>query len=409
MIIEVAKNDLKENLDIAQATLGNGPDITSHFLFEKIGETVFISSCNPPRLFSSVPLKGIKVEGEGDFTIEGKRLLQSINAVEGLLKIECEEGNVTIKSDRGSISFPSLDPSAFPPWRGMFGDAEEKVSISADVLSDTISSTRPYASVDEARRPELAMINFTGGNAFACDGFGLAMARSDDFNQIDLKIHVKDTGAVLKFLKAYEGNTFTQFSSDQAVFLKAEDGGMFGMTSIPFEMPTAITTKYIEAFGWTPRRVWRLSKNDMTNALNFLISGASDSDYKVNMIDPESELINPPRLEMTSLSGKKNISYTLEEVEYEEEVNADFDVESVADLADRMYVSRKVLSLKGEDEESDIESFSFNYKYMKRALDVSDKVVNFGCNKEGEKRGYMIFKQSTPSLVEITCIVGWMV
>src|SRR6056300_1701998 len=102
-MIKIAKNDLKETLGIAQATLGNGPDITSHFLFEKVGETVFISSCNPPRLFSSVPLKGIKVEGEGDFTIEGKRLLQSINAVEGLLKIKCEEGNVTIKSDRGSI------------------------------------------------------------------------------------------------------------------------------------------------------------------------------------------------------------------------------------------------------------------------------------------------------------------
>jgi hypothetical protein len=182
------------------------------------------------------------------------------------------------------------------------------------------------------------------------------------------------------------------------------------MTSIPFNMPEAITTKYIEAFDWTPRRVWRLDKSDLSNALQFLMAGASDSDYKVTMIDPESETLSPPRLEMSSSSGKKNISYSLNEVSFEQDITADFDLDTISDLADRMYVSRKILTLKGEgNQEDDIQSFSFNHNYMKRALDVSDKVVNVGCNKEGETRGYMVFKQATPSHVEITCIVGWMV
>lgn len=281
--------------------------------------------------------------------------------------------------------------------------------ISADALSETITATRPYASDDEARRPELAMINFAGGKAFACDGFGLSMARSDSFKGLDLKVHIKDTGAVLKFLKAYSGNDLVVSKSEQAVFFKAEDGGVFGMTALPFNMPEQITTKYVDAFDWTPRRVWRLSKADLSNAINFLLAGASDSDYRIHMIDSENEALSPPRWEMDSTTGKGVISYSLEAVPYEETIDKDFDVESVSDLADRMFVDRQVISLKGSEEESDIEDFYFNHKYMKRALDVSDKVVTLGCNKEGDKRGYMMFKQATPSHVEITCIVGWMV
>ena len=137
-------------------------------------------------------------------------------------------------------------------------------------------------------------------------------------------------------------------------------------------------------------------------------SGGSETDYKIRMIDPEAEKMSPPRWEMDASTGKGIISYSIEEVDYEDEITADYDVESISDLADRMYVDRQVLSLNGNEDE-DIEDFYFNHKYMKRALDVADKVVTLGCNKEGENRGYMIFKQATPSNVEITCIVGWMV
>ena len=65
---------------------------------------------------------------------------------------------------------------------------------------------------------------------------------------------------------------------------------------------------------------------------------------------------------------------------------------------------------KGETEGEDIESFSFNIGYMKRSLDASHSdYVTFGCNREGEKRGYMLFKQQTDSGATILSVLGWMI
>jgi len=79
MKIVVSKNDLKEALNLAQNVLGSSADITSHFVFEiDDKKNVSILSCEPPRLFSKVPLTGSTAEGEGQFTVDGKRLLQKL-------------------------------------------------------------------------------------------------------------------------------------------------------------------------------------------------------------------------------------------------------------------------------------------------------------------------------------------
>lgn len=421
-MMKIAKNDLKETLTIAQATLGNGPDITSHFLFEKVGGELFVSACNPPRIYSSIPLKGAKIEetkteGEEEseetdaftpFTLEGKRILQAINAVNGLLSIEVEEGHVKIVSDKGTLELSSLDPSVFPPWREMLGDAEAQSSTSANTLHDTLSISKPFASTDEARRPELAQVYVKDGMAFSCDGFGLSMAKSDSFKDLEVKFHIKDVPPATKFLKAHEGHTVEVLKSDKAVFLKSEDGALFGMMDVPFDMPKAITEKYVEAFGWTPRRVWRIKKEDFSNALNFLSSGADESNLKVELIDSEAESLSPPRLEMTASNGK-NISYNLDPVGLSVELTDDFDLNTIEDLGERLYASRLLQDKKGETEGADIAQFAFNLSYMKRSLDVTSDVITFGCNREGEKRGYMLFKQATGSGAEIVSILGWMV
>ena len=82
MKVTVSKNDLKEALSKASSTLGKGEDITSHFLLKIKNETQCdVLSCDPPRMFSITPLAGVKCEGEGQFTIDGKRLLQAINSI----------------------------------------------------------------------------------------------------------------------------------------------------------------------------------------------------------------------------------------------------------------------------------------------------------------------------------------
>lgn len=408
MKIEIAKNDLKESLDIANATLGSGSDITSHFLFERIGESVFISSCNPPRVYSSIPLKHANVEGNEAFTVEGKRFMSAVNAVHGLLKIELVEKQVKITSPKGTAEFPSLDPEVFPPWREMLTECQPSVDVSSSLIYDTLNVSRPYASTDDQRRPELCMINFTGGKAFACDGFGLAMSKHDAFNGLDVKFHIKDVPPALKFLKAHDGNDLSVLKSEKAVFMKNEDGAVFGMMALPFTMPTAITQKYIEAFGWVPRRVWRIKKEELLNSIQFLTSGADDTVLKVNFIHPESETLSPPRVEMPAASGKGIMSYSLEEAPLSFELTADLDLDSITDKGEKLKAARMRLDRSGDCGE-DIESFGFNHKFMKRALDVSDSILTFGCNKEGEKRGYMLFSQVTSNGVEVVSILGWMV
>ena len=61
------------------------------------------------------------LEGEGEeeietqdafqpFTLEGKRILKAINAVNGLLSISVDNGSVSITSDKGTLELSSLDP-----------------------------------------------------------------------------------------------------------------------------------------------------------------------------------------------------------------------------------------------------------------------------------------------------------
>ena len=153
-VLNIATNDLMSAVNTASLTLGNGPDITSHFLFEMVDNELFVSACNPPRIYSSIPLQGYKIdypeaeeteaqEGEESsednhsypsFTVEGKRLQKAIKAVNGLLRITVDTGSVNITSDKGSLELSSLDPTVFPPWRSMYDSAVNTAKIVLKIL-----------------------------------------------------------------------------------------------------------------------------------------------------------------------------------------------------------------------------------------------------------------------------------
>lgn len=399
MKITISTQDLKEALGIAQNTLGSSNDITSHFVFAKDGTGASILSCSPPRVFSKIPLVGATVTESGDFSLDGKRILKAIGAVSGVLNLSHEEGSVGIKSEKGEMTLGSLNPESFPPWVDKLGEAGEGVEVASNILYDTLQSLKAYISTDDTRRPELAMLVVEGGKAYACDGFGLAVARHDDLKDLDLKIHHKDVAPLMKFLKAHEGDMITIKSGGQATFYCAEEGAVFGTMDLPFNFP-AITAQYADAFDWVPRRVWRVSKDSMMMAVNFLSAGASDTDYKMTFSHSEGDLL-PPNLEMRPNSGKGTLSYTLEVPPFE---HGETELDQIENPADRMYASR----MREEVEGDDIPTFNFNYLYMKRAVDTTDSIITFGCNQEGNK-GYMVFKDIRPSGVETVSIVGWMI
>ena len=269
-------------------------------------------ACSPPRQFSKIPVIGATVQDKGSFSIEGKRLITATTVMNGVVEIEYndEEKEVSLKGSEGEATTVSLDPDAFPPWVEKFKQATKVGEISASILYDTLNTNRQYVSQDDSRRPELAMILIEGGKAIACDGYMLNMSRHDDLQGMNVKIHYKDIAPLMKFLKAYDGNVIEVLSGGQATFFKAEDGALFAVMDLPYTYPP-ITQQYADAFNWTPRRVWRLSKDNFMNGLTFLSAFADKTNYKVSFKDPEDEALLPPSLEMNS-SNSKTLSYNLE-------------------------------------------------------------------------------------------------
>lgn len=402
MKVTISTPDLKETLGISQSTLGTSSDITSHFVFVREGSGASVLSCSPPRIFSKIPLSGATIQDSSSFSLDGKRILKAISATSGVLEIthseeEDEQGEVSIKSKNGSLTLSSLDPEAFPSWMEKLDEAEKVKDISSSVLYDTLNSLKGYVSQDDNRRPELAMLVIQeSGDAFACDGFALSVARHEEFKGLDIKLHHKDLAPLMKFLKAYEGNVIEVLKGGSATFYRAEDGAVFGTMDLPHTFP-AMMTQYAEAFDWTPRRVWRVSKNSIMTGINFLSAGADATDLRVTFSHAEGDM-GAPCLEMKPNSGKGTLSYTLEVPEFNVE-----NAEDITDPGDLMYHSRLNTQAEGDD----IPEFKFNYLNMKRAIETMGDNVVIGCNQEGNK-GYMVFKGASTAGVQTVAVIGWM-
>lgn len=399
MKISISTADLREALSLSQNTLGSTQDITSHFIFVKDGTGASVMSCSLPRTFTKVPLIGATVVGTGSFTMEGKRVVQAINAVSGVLEIESsdEDGSVSIKTENGSLALSSLNTESFPPWVEKFNSSSKVSEISASILHDVISSLKAYVSTEDNRRPELAMLYVDGGKAYACDGFGMSVAQHDDLQGISLKIHTKDLAPLQKFLKSSEGHVIEILNGEHSHFFKAEDGAVFGVMGLTHTFPSVVFS-YAEAFSWTPNNVWGVTKESLTTAIKFLRAGADSSDVKVGFIDEGGLLA--PKLSMRPSNGKGDLSYTLTTCTPED---MDQEIELYSDLGERMYVARQ-----REASDINIKEFGFNYHFMLRALESCSSNVYIGCNQEANK-GYMVFKNRQDSGVETVSVVGWMV
>lgn len=401
MKITISSTDLKESLGIASNTLGSNSDITKHFIFTTEGTGVNVMACSPPRQFSKIPLIGATVQESGSFSIEGEKILKAVGAVEGALDLSFNEETkeINFKSGFGDGTFSSLDPESFPPWNTKLSEATLVKSISSSVLYDTLNSLKTYVSTDESRRPELSMLVIEGGKAMACDGFMLGISRNDELNGLDLKIHQKDIAPLQKFLKAYDGNAIEILNGDQSTFFRAEDGAAFGVMDLPYTFPP-MTAQYADAFEWTPRRVWRLSKENFLKGLTFLTAFVDKTNLKVTFKDPEDESLLPPQILMKG--GSNPVSYNLQVPEFDFDDGTD--INTITDLGDKMYATR----LREAGEGEDIPSFDFNYMSIKKVLDSQDNIMVFGCSRES-KRGYMLFKSEYSSGVQSVAIVSWMV
>ena len=219
-----------------------------------------------------------------------------LGAVTGVVNIEMgEDKNVKFTLPNGQLALTSLDPESFPSWLARAGGAQEETKVSASILFDTFNSLKSYVCTEESR-DELAQLYVDSGKAYACDGFGMSVARSDSLNGLSLKIHTKDISPLLKFLKNKEADQVEVLKGEQSSFFKAEDGSIFGVMDISSKYPQTILS-YAEAFEWTPHRVWGVKKSSLNTAIKFLRAGADKDDLKVTLTD-EGDML-PLKLSMT--------------------------------------------------------------------------------------------------------------
>lgn len=418
--IEIATSDLKDALNIAQNTLSSATDITSHFVFVCEGDKAFVMSSDLPRTFSKIPLTGGKVVFPEDddvksarFTVSGKRILSAVAVTDGVVNLKANNAEVIFESAKGSLTFSGLDPSAFPPWETKLSEVQDSAhTVSADCLADVLNALKPYVSQDEARRPELCLVAFINGVAYGCDGFGLGLARHESFKDVDgVKIHIKDLGSMYKYLRAHSGNDVEIMSSSQATFLKMPDGAVYGFMDLPFTYPN-VTQKYSDAFDYFPNRSWAFSKGIINTALAFLNAGAAEGDTTCIFTHSLDNLMTSPRIEMNSANGKGHIGYDLDEFEptialAEGQSLKDFDYKGVKDLGLQMIVGDRVKRAQAEPGKEYLSTFKFNSAAMKRILDTMSEYVYFGVERESADRGYLVFKNSTPTGVEVASVVGW--
>ena len=240
MQITVAKIDLEEALSVSRSTVGNGTDLSSHYLFRKCESGVEILSYDM-RMFSRAPLK-CEFSGDTSFTVEAWRLDKWVSGVaDTSLTITLgENGEVTAKGSKGKVRLRSLDPNKFPYWDKLYQTANSYGTIAPATLAHAFSMAKGFVSDDETQKPELCQIETVDGVMRATDRRGLSSISIDSMANLNLRVSGRDISPVLKFLSLKEtglGSVDVLFAErpsgeggGSSAFIRRLDGAYIGIT-----------------------------------------------------------------------------------------------------------------------------------------------------------------------------------
>jgi len=242
--IEVAKRDLEAALKIAASAMASGQttDLQSHYVFRETGGKVQVLT-NTHRTFCGAPLT-CQVDGTGAFSVEGWRLRQWLQAVGDVsLTFKFVVGGVEASSPRGSMTFPSLDPANYPWFDDNIESAEIVSTLNAARLAQVFGYLQPLILDREGTHAQMSLTEVNEGSLYATNLESMTMIRMSDptadgdspltLGSSELRIHVKDVGSVVGFLKQ-DSDAKVEILEDKGkcVMFRREDGSVFG-TSRP--------------------------------------------------------------------------------------------------------------------------------------------------------------------------------
>ena len=304
MKIQVAKQDLEDALDVVSPCLsGTGSDLSAHFLFrrnpedrEKIQVMTYTT-----RISALCPVTATAEESDFDaFTVEGWRLKKWLSKLpDAALEFEFDGAVVeAVCPGKGKQKFQSLDPSNFPWWDEQLEGATIIAQMSAERLGQAIDYARNFASEDESRQPELCVCEVKDGVLASTNKQTATLVKVAALGSSSMRVHVKDAGAILSFLKTIKGDVEV-LEHEKCLFLRRTDGAVFEEARFAANFP---------AFNEPPTKDphwWLLDTEELRNAIPFLESGANREDNRLRFTRPgdPDDKERPVVLSMTTATG----------------------------------------------------------------------------------------------------------
>ncbi|MDB4278187.1 hypothetical protein N9917_01155 [Deltaproteobacteria bacterium] len=290
MKITISKRDLEASIQIASIGVSAASaDLSGHFLFRLRDGKAEVLAYNQ-RIFAGCPLTCQIEEGEdGDaFTVESWRLKQWLGAVaDAALTLTADEATVTAQSPRGKVKWGSLDPNKFPYWDDILAGATEVADIDGERLHSAVAYAKQFVSPEENTAPHLAVTeirqptdkegNDVGSpSLYATDQVGVAVIHIDGMDGSRLRLHGKDTAAVLSFLALKGSDKVKVKEHDRCLFIERTDGAIFGVARPNSKFPSLNVEDNADPEVW-----WILDVEELEGAIKFLGTSAAKDDTRI--------------------------------------------------------------------------------------------------------------------------------
>jgi len=307
MRFKVAKRDLEAALQVVSPSISSsGADITTHYVFCRTGEEgaygVEVRACSG-RVFSSCPIiADVEDPGEkGSFTVEGKRLKQWLAHVpEAPLSFALDEDSVAARAPKGKQTFQSLDPDARFNWSKTLKASKLTATLPAERLAAALGYSRLFASSKESDQPELCVCEVKDGILYSTDRKAVTLIRVLGLDDSTLRVHGKDATGFLSFLGTFNETDVEVLEHDRMLIFRRKDGAVYGESRFVAAFPgLKVGMDDIDQHEWV------LSKEEITEAIGFLTSGAAWEDNRLHFAPSKKD--GEVNLSMMSATGERTV------------------------------------------------------------------------------------------------------
>jgi len=302
MELQVSRKDLEEAYtSVKGCTVGQGSMVTAHVLFRPTVAGGYELLATNQRNFGSTPVGGVAVVGDAvPFTIENKRLEQWLKAVPAdatvTFVVAGDEAarKVTAKTTAGKVSFDSLNPTRFPYWDAKLTECKVTSTMPASRLAGLLGHARNFISDQEHRMPHLCVAQARTGALYSTDQTVVSMITSAALAACDFRIHYKDIGSLVTFLRAAGDDPIEVLEHESFCAMRRGDTALVAATRFSANFPTLSIDKDGVDQQW-----WAVNREKLLSSIRYVAASAAYDDKRLTLRRDGDKL----KLQMKAASG----------------------------------------------------------------------------------------------------------